>query len=648
MKKLFAKLMVATLTLGLFTACEDVPEPYTIKTAEPESGVYINETFATSLGSFTVYTEETEGYEWANSYSSAYISGYQNQVNKATKTWLISPSIDLSAADSVYVSFDYILRYKRTNTYELIRVSADYDGSNPTTATWYDLDITLTEGSDYTTFYNAQANLPAEVIGQAHVVLAFYYEAPETQASTWEVKNLVVRDGAAASGNNSGNTPEEGTYISEAFSSSFGVFSSYLINTSGYDWSINYSTAYISGYQNYTNKETESWLIAEPIDLTHSTGAYVAFDYVFRYKRSSCKELVRVSTNYDGNPATATWTDLDITLTEGSDYTTFYNAQANLPAEVIGQDNVVIALYYYAPETEASTWEVKNFTVKEGEASGGSGGGSGTAEGTGDGTVSDPYNVTRALAIINAGTYTSDKVYIQGIISQIDEISTSFGNATYYISDDGTTTTQLEVYRGYGLNGDKFTSESDIKVGDKVVVYGQLTLFYSTPEVTTGSSIYSLNGEGGGGSGGGSSTSGTGDGTYDSPYDVEAVQSFYNNGSVGTAFATGYIVGYVEGNGISSGAKFEAPSEAQTEILIAASADETDYTKCVPVQLPKGDIRTALDIYTYPELLGQTVILYGSIEKYFGVAGIKSTSYAEVNGNSYGAKPVKARDAHKQ
>lgn len=474
MKKLFAKLMVATLTLGLFTACEDVPEPYTIKTAEPESGVYINETFATSLGSFTVYTEETEGYEWANSYSSAYISGYQNQMNKATKTWLISPSIDLSAADSVYVSFDYILRYKRTNTYELIRVSADYDGSNPTTATW---------------------------------------------------------------------------------------------------------------------------------------------------------------------------TDLDITLTEGSDYTTFYNAQANLPAEVIGQDNVVIALYYYAPETEASTWEVKNFTVKEGEASGGSSGGSGTTEGTGDGTVSDPYNVTRALAIINAGTYTSDKVYIQGIISQIDEISTSFGNATYYISDDGTTTTQLEVYRGYGLNGDKFTSESDIKVGDKVVVYGQLTLFYSTPEVTTGSSIYSLNDEGGGG---GSSMSGTGDGTYDSPYDVEAVQSFYNNGSVGTAFATGYIVGYVEGNAISSGAKFEAPSEAQTEILIAASADETDYTKCVPVQLPKGDIRTALDIYTYPELLGQTVILFGSIEKYFGVAGIKSTSYAEVNGNSYGEKPVKARNAHKQ
>lgn len=114
-----------------------------------------------------------------------------------------------------------------------------------------------------------------------------------------------------------------------------------------------------------------------------------------------------------------------------------------------------------------------------------------------DNTVDNPYTVAEALAIINAGTYTSSSVYVQGTISQIDEISTSYGNATYYISDDGTTSSdQLEVYRGYSLNGDKFTSEDEIQVGDVVIVYGVLTMYYSTPEITTGSSIISINGSG--------------------------------------------------------------------------------------------------------------------------------------------------------
>ena len=110
----------------------------------------------------------------------------------------------------------------------------------------------------------------------------------------------------------------------------------------------------------------------------------------------------------------------------------------------------------------------------------------------GEGTLTSPYSVTEALNIINAGTYTSDEVYVKGIISQITEVDTLYGNATYYISDDGTTTNQLYIFRGYSLNGDKFTSEDEIQVGDEVVILGVLTLYYSTPEVTTGSQIVSL------------------------------------------------------------------------------------------------------------------------------------------------------------
>ena len=132
--------------------------------------------------------------------------------------------------------------------------------------------------------------------------------------------------------------------------------------------------------------------------------------------------------------------------------------------------------------------------------------GSGQTPSEGAGTAEKPYSVAEALQIINAGTYTKDKVYVSGIVSKIDEISEQYGNATYYISDDGKTDTQLEVYRGYGLGGEKFQSEDDLMVGDQGIVLGALTLYNTTPEITTGSQLYSINGEtaGGGSQGGGS------------------------------------------------------------------------------------------------------------------------------------------------
>lgn len=127
----------------------------------------------------------------------------------------------------------------------------------------------------------------------------------------------------------------------------------------------------------------------------------------------------------------------------------------------------------------------------------------GTPEGSG--TVEDPFNVAGAFKYIDENQYygtnenpnLSPEVYVEGIITSIEEVETDqFGNATYCISD-GEGYAELEVFRGYYLNGDKFTSADQIKVGDEVVVAGQLTRFFETYEFTTGSRIYSLNGQGG-------------------------------------------------------------------------------------------------------------------------------------------------------
>lgn len=122
------------------------------------------------------------------------------------------------------------------------------------------------------------------------------------------------------------------------------------------------------------------------------------------------------------------------------------------------------------------------------------------AEPSGDGTEASPYNVARALEIATAMADGQEKeAYVKGVITEITDLSTSFGNATYKIAD-AVGGKSLGVYRGYWFNGDKFTSEDQLKVGAEVVVTGKLVNFKgNTPQFTTGNRIVSYNGQTSGG-----------------------------------------------------------------------------------------------------------------------------------------------------
>ena len=107
--------------------------------------------------------------------------------------------------------------------------------------------------------------------------------------------------------------------------------------------------------------------------------------------------------------------------------------------------------------------------------------------------ASDPFSVTEALAAFKAGTL-SGNIYVKGIIAQIDEVSTSYGNAQYWISDDGKTTagTMIEVWRGKYLNNAKFTAADQIKVGQTLTVMGTLKEHNGTIEFDQGNYIISI------------------------------------------------------------------------------------------------------------------------------------------------------------
>lgn len=111
----------------------------------------------------------------------------------------------------------------------------------------------------------------------------------------------------------------------------------------------------------------------------------------------------------------------------------------------------------------------------------------------GPGTENNPYTVAQARAAIDAGTGVTG-VYATGIVSEIvTAYNSTYGNITYNISADGTTTAdQLQAYRGKSYNGDWFTSEDDIQVGDEVVIYGNLKKYNSTYEFDTNNQLVSL------------------------------------------------------------------------------------------------------------------------------------------------------------
>ncbi len=102
-------------------------------------------------------------------------------------------------------------------------------------------------------------------------------------------------------------------------------------------------------------------------------------------------------------------------------------------------------------------------------------------------TFVEPMTVAEAL-----DASPTNGVYVTGIISTITEVNTDFHNATYRISDDGTTTSEMIVYRGRYLNNTDFTSEDQIQIGDVVVVTGNITTYNDVNQLAQGNYLISL------------------------------------------------------------------------------------------------------------------------------------------------------------
>lgn len=221
--------------------------------------------------------------------------------------------------------------------------------------------------------------------------------------------------------------------------------------------------------------------------------------------------VTNISENYDGGYGNATYyiSDDEDGTNEFYIYRSKYFGNSNYTSGDLLEygDTVVvygkIMNYNGTLETVQNGSYIYSINGQTGEGGGGDKPSTG-GEPEGDGTVDNPFNCVAAIeftSALDADEESENDVYIKGIVSSIVEnFGTQYGNATYYISDDGSENNQFYVFRSLYLDNKKYTSGDLLSVGDEVVICGKVTNYYgNTPETVTNKSyLYSWKkGEGG-------------------------------------------------------------------------------------------------------------------------------------------------------
>ena len=118
------------------------------------------------------------------------------------------------------------------------------------------------------------------------------------------------------------------------------------------------------------------------------------------------------------------------------------------------------------------------------------------------------------------------------------------------------------------------------------------------------------------------------DGTKESPFTASQVYAGDLN-TTGKVWVEGYIIGTMVGSKLST----DLSSAVNTNLVIASSpiaSSPTEISEYVPVELPDGKVRTALNLQDNWGNFNQKVKLYGKLENYFSKNGVKNVSDYEI------------------
>ena len=366
-------------------------------------------------------------------------AGYLNasgrtDVAKTSEANITSPVLDLSGSAEWSFSFDHAAKFQ-TTLRTLCGVAVREEGAG----NWTMLTIPAWPEAGAWTFANS-GDIDLSAYSGKKIQLAFKYASTDEGADTWEIKNLTVAPKA----------PKKVASRAAAYVPTEVVNVAYVYDGSAWAPAANFVTLSPADYtamgQKYSNLSKAEPYLSTYLNHNYPYASDGAVKYVYwlHYANSA--------TNYECSAykfAEGTW----------------------------GTDSFVEEVTEQYVLNEEGKW------IYDPNAAG---------------SAANPYTASQAFEIASkmSDTATLTDVYVKGVITEITEISTSYGNATYIIADEAGGEVTLTIYRGKWFNGDKFTKEDQLKVGDEVVVKGNLINYKGdTPEMAQNNQIVSLNGE---------------------------------------------------------------------------------------------------------------------------------------------------------
>ena len=549
-----------------------------------------SETFGTNQGAFTIDDKVLpEGTTFIWSFASGYgmkASAYVNKTNYASESWLVSPKFDCTNATALTLSFseaaNFFTSAENVSAYTSVKVK------EVGTDTWTGLTLSARAGGTNWDFTDGiTADLSAYVGKKMQI--AFVYTSTAELAGTWEVKNFELKGKGEVTTESEVVVPEYTTIAQlkeNATASATAVkftFTNLLVTGT-------------AGTSTYVSDGTDGTLLygtASPYKAGDKISGTIAANLVSYNNLTELKDLdlTGVSVTSEGNEVTPVAATINELVANQKKY-----------------ENVLVKLSDMTFESDALA--SKNISLTDGEESI---------------TLRDNFNVltdfifdtTKQYNVTAVATIFKESIQLYALsASDIQMITNLVDPETAWAADTVAVMPGQEEYEyalGTNYEGTISYSSSDETVatidaeGDITFVgYGHTVITAETPETDeylaskASFDLFFIEGEG----------------TLAKPYTPADVQYFCDKVE-GKAWVKGEISGYYNNS------KYFAGTEGVVASNIAISAGETN----VPVALPSGSqVRTNLNLKDNATNLGKTVWVYGTIEKYFSVAGVKNVT----------------------
>ena len=560
------------------------------QTPDPEETITLySETFGTNQGAFTIDNKvlpEGTTYIWKfDSRNGMKASAYVNKTNYASESWLVSPKFDCTNATALTLSFseaaNFFTSAENVSAYTSVKVK------EVGTDTWTDLTLSARAGGTNWDFTDGiTADLSAYVGKKMQI--AFVYTSTAELAGTWEVKNFELKGKGEVTTESEVVVPEYTTIAQlkeNATASATAVkftFTNLLVTGT-------------AGTSTYVTDGTDGTLLygtASPYKAGDKISGTIAANLVSYNNLTELKDLdlTGVSVTSEGNEVTPVAATINELVANQKKY-----------------ENVLVKLSEMTFESDALA--SKNISLTDGEESI---------------TLRDNFNVltdfifdtTKQYNVTAVASIYNESIQLYALSADdIQMITNLVDPETAWVADTVAVMPGQEEYEcalGTNYEGTITYSSSDETVatidanGDITFVgYGHTVITAETPETSeylaskASFDLFFIEGEG----------------TLAKPYTPADVQ-YFSDKVVGKAWVKGEISGFFANN------KFVAGKEGAVASNIALSAGDIN----VPVALPSGSqVRTDLNLKDNKNL-GKTVWVYGTIEKYFGVPGVKEVT----------------------